>query len=360
MNQKLFSPYRLGTLELQNRIVMAPMTRNRAIGNLPNELMALYYQQRAGAGLIITEGTAPSPNALGYANIPGIFSDAQVKGWRKITSAVHAAGGKIMVQLMHTGRMGYPQNLPAGAEIIGASAIAAQGKAIKNTQRANGYIVPREMTNADIVNTRQEFVQAARNAIEAGFDGVELHGANEHLIEQFLSPNSNRRTDQYGGCVENRCRFALGIVAAVGEAIGFDKVGIRLSPYGMNSWTSPQETDSTYEYLIRELNNLDILYIHFADHSAMGGNWVPPHTKVMIRKLFQGNIIHTGGFDLASAQSAIEVGLADLIGFGRLFISNPDLAERMKNGWEINYDWDPTTFYSPVINGYADYPSYQM
>lgn len=359
MPKLLFEPYLLGNIVLKNRIVMAPMTRNRSIGNLPNKLVAEYYEQRAGAGLIITEGTAPSPNGLGYANIPGIFNEEQVEAWKKTTNAVHDKGGRIFVQLMHTGRMGYPQNLPEGAELLGPSAIAAMGKVMKNTQRTNNYHTPREMTIDDIAFTIQEFVQAGVNAINAGFDGVELHGANEHLIEQFLSPGSNQRVDEYGGSYVNRCRFALELAEAVGNAIGFDKVGIRLSPYGVNNEIPVDEMDATYGYLTKRLNQLGLVYIHHVDHSAMGGNEVPDHLKQLIRENFKNAIILTGGFDHNKAEATLQSGLADLIAFGRPYISNPDLAERMKKGWPINGEIDIATLYTSEAKGYTDYKTFQ-
>lgn len=360
MNDLLLSTYQMGSIKLQNRIVMLPMTRNRAIGNTPNEIMAEYYGQRASAGLIITEGTAPSPNALGYANIPGIFTKEQVEKWKLTTDTVHKKGGKIVVQLMHTGRMGNPKNLPKGAELIAPSALPAIGKAIKNTQRTNEYHTPREMNLEDILNVQMEFVNASKNAIEAGFDGVELHGANEHIIEQFLSPISNHRMDDYGGSFEKRCRFVLETIQNVGAEIGFDKVGIRLSPFGANSWENDNEnTFATYNYLSTELNKFRLAYLHHVDHTAIGGNAVPIEIKQKIRENFKNTILISGGFNPQSAQETIENNLADLVGFGRPFIGNPDLVERIKNNWEINTNLDTTTFYSSEAKGYTDYPTFK-
>ena len=217
---KLFAPHKVGAIVVKNRMVMAPMTRCRAIGNIPNALMAKYYSQRSGAGLIITEGTSPSSNGLGYARIPGIFSDEQVDGWKKVTSAVHQAGGKIVVQLMHTGRISHPLNMSEGASIIAPSAVKAAGQMWTDAKQLQDFPAPKEMTADDLVRTKVEFVSAAKNAIQAGFDGVELHSANGYLLEQFLSPVSNIRKDNYGGTVENRCRFVLEVVSAVAEAIG--------------------------------------------------------------------------------------------------------------------------------------------
>ncbi len=337
---------------------MAPMTRSRAIGNVPNALMATYYAQRAGAGLIITEGTAPCINALGYANIPGLYSKEQVAGWKLTTGLVHERGSKIFAQLMHTGRMGYLKNMPAGAEILGPSPITAGGRAVKNTQRSTDYHLPRAMNHLDIVQAKSEFVSAAINAIEAGFDGVELHGANEHLIEQFLSAGSNLRQDEYGGTAENRCRFALEVAASVGEAIGFERVGIRLSPYGANNDMEPLEMNHTYDFLTKGLNAMGIAYIHHVDHSAMGGNTVPDAMKQMVRNNFKGAVILTGGFDRTTAEEVLQAGLADLIGFGRPYIGNPDLAERMQRNLQLNQELDVSTFYSAGPEGYTDYPGF--
>src|ERR1700744_518076 len=208
-NYKLYSPAKIGAIELKNHIVMSPMTRSRAIGNIPNELMAEYYGQRAGAGLIVTEGTSPSPNGLGYARIPGIFSDAQVQGWKKVTKAVHDKGSKIFVQLMHTGRISHPLNLPEGAQVLAPSAVKPAGQMWTDTQQMQDHPEPKAMTTEELEQAKAEFAQAAKNAVEAGFDGIELHSANGYLLEQFLSPISNVRTDEYGGSIENRTRFVI-------------------------------------------------------------------------------------------------------------------------------------------------------
>src|ERR1700744_1217444 len=208
-NYKLYSPAKIGAIELKNRMVMSPMTRCRAIGNTPNDLMAEYYGQRAGAGLIITEGTSPSPNGLGYARIPGIFSKAQVEGWKKVTSAVHAKGGKIFVQIMHTGRISHPLNLPEGAEVLAPSAVKPAGQMWTDAAQMQDFPTPKAMTAEELESTKAEFIAAAKNAVEAGFDGIELHSANGYLLEQFLSPISNVRTDEYGGSIENRTRFVI-------------------------------------------------------------------------------------------------------------------------------------------------------
>lgn len=357
---KLFTPEKVGSIEAKNRVVMAPMTRCRAIGNVPNELMAEYYQQRSGAGLIITEGTSPSPNGLGYARIPGIFNKQQIEAWKKITTAVHQDGGKIVVQLMHSGRISHIQNMPEGAEILAPSAVKAAGQMWTDAAAMQDFPVPKAMTSEDLVSTKAEFVSAAKNAIEAGFDGVELHSANGYLLEQFLSPISNVRIDNYGGSIENRCRFVLEVVAAVAEAIGKDKTAIRLSPYGVASdMPHYPEIDATYNYLSEQLNKLDIAYIHQVDHSAMGAPEVPVELKKLIRKNFRNTIILSGGYEVKRAEADIQSGLGDLIAFGRPFINNPDLTERMRNNWPLSETLNMDQFYTADEKGYTDYPDYK-
>ena len=247
---KIFTSVKVGSVKVKNRFVMSPMTRSRAIGNIPNDLMVQYYKQRAGAGLIITEGTSPSPNGLGYARIPGIYSLKQVEGWQKITSAVHKEGGKIFIQLMHTGRISHSLNMPSWAQIIAPSAIKAKGQMWTDSKKMQDYPVPKAMTNEDIEHTKKEYMDAAKNAIDAGFDGVELHGANGYLLEQFLSPATNIRKDIYGGGYENRCLFVIEVATIVADAIGKGKTGIRLSPYGIGGdMTDYPEIEVTYKYL---------------------------------------------------------------------------------------------------------------
>ena len=358
--QKLFTPIQVGSMKLENRIAMAPMTRCRAIANIPNDLMKEYYEQRSGAGLIITEGVSPSPNGLGYARIPGIFSQAQVEGWKKVTSEVHAHGGKIVVQLMHSGRISHILNMPAGAQVLAPSAVKAAGQMYTDSNQMQDFPIPKAMTAEELVLTKAEYVTASKNAIAAGFDGVELHGANGYLLEQFLSPISNIRTDNYGGSIENRCRFVLETAAAVAEAIGKDKTGIRLSPYGVASdMPHYPEMDATYKYLSEQLNKLDIAYIHIVDHSAMGAPAVPVEIKQEIRKNFKNTIILCGGFDSDKAEAALGSSLCDIVGFGRPFINNPDLVNRMKNNYPLSTDLKMDLFYSNDEKGYSDYPTYK-
>jgi N-ethylmaleimide reductase len=355
--RQLFAPVQIGPHRLQNRIVMAPLTRSRAIGNVPNALMAEYYGQRASAGLIITEGTSPSPNGLGYPRIPGIFSQAQIAGWSRITEAVHAGGARIFVQLMHTGRVTHPLNLPEGAHMMAPSAVAAAGEMYTDAEGMKPHPVPAEMTHRDIAATKDEFVQAAKNALAAGFDGVELHSANGYLLEQFIRPNSNIRTDEYGGPIENRARFVLEVAAATADAIGRDRVGIRLSPFGIfNDMPQYDAMEADYAYLTGKLDEIGLLYLHIVDHSAMGAPEVPDSMKQTMRRLFRGTLILSGGYDAARAQGDIDAGKGDLVAVGRDFLANPDLPARWRSGSALNKpDFD--TFYTPGPKGYTDYPA---
>lgn len=353
----LYSQTTLGPLTLQNRLVMSPMTRNRATDNIPNDLMLRYYAERASAGLIITEGTSPSPNGLGYARIPGIFSAAQVAGWKRITDAVHAKGAKMFIQFMHCGRIGHALNLPAGARLLAPSAVAAAGEMYTDAQGMQPNGTPQAMTEADIKDTIGEFVQAAKNAMAAGFDGVELHGANGYLLEQFIRPNSNQRTDRYGGSIENRARFVLEVVEAVIKAIGKEKVGIRLSPFGVfNDMPLYDAMEADYTYLAQQLNARSLVYIHLVDHSAMGAPPVPASMKATFRSLFKGTLILSGGYDAARAESDLAAGKCDLVAVARPFLANPDLVTRWKTGAPVNAP-DMSTFYTPGPKGYIDYPA---
>jgi N-ethylmaleimide reductase len=354
----LFEPLTAASIQLANRAIMAPMTRSRAVdANTPNALMAEYYAQRASAGLIVTEGTSPSPNGLGYARIPGLFNDAHVGGWKAVTDAVHAKGGKIFVQLMHTGRVTHVANLPAGAEVLGPTGQACPGEMYTDSQGMQAHSTPRAMTAADIAHAIDEYAKSAQLAIEAGFDGVELHAANGYLIEQFLNANVNRRTDAYGGGIEGRNRFALEVAAATAAAIGAHRVGIRLSPCGVfNSTGAFPDLDAQYLALARELSKLGLQYLHLLDHSALGAPPVPADLKSRLREAFRGLFILAGGFDRASAETALSAGQADLIAFARPFLANPDLVERMRTNAALNTA-DMATFYTPGPTGYTDYPA---
>ena len=358
-NNILFESYNLNGISLKNRAVMAPMTRSRATSeHVPTELMAEYYGQRSGAGLIITEGTSPSPNGSGYARIPGIYSDEQTEAWKSITNAAHQGGAKIFLQIMHTGRVSHPLNMEEGAEVLSASATAAENTQMYTDQEGMQPLpLPKEMTQEDIDHVIGEYVTAAKNAVEAGFDGVELHGANGYLIEQFINPSCNQRQDKYGGSAENRARFVLEVAAKVIDAIGSEKVGIRLSPHGAFNDINPFENEEeTFVYLAKELKALGITYIHLVDHSAMGTPAVPVELKTTIRDAFGGTIIISGGYDYESAQKDLAEGLGHLVAFGRPFLANPDLLERFQQGAELNApNFD--TFYTPGEAGYTDYPT---
>jgi N-ethylmaleimide reductase len=356
MKADLFTPFSFGKLTLQNRVVMAPMTRSRAPQNLPNDLMAHYYGQRSSAGLIITEGTSPSPNGLGYARIPGLFSEEQAQGWKKVTEAAHAGGAKIFVQLMHTGRVSHPANLPSGAKLLAPSALTAPGQMWTDAEGMKDHPVPTMMIDAEIQSTIQEFAKSARLAIDAGFDGVEIHAANGYLIDQFLNTASNQRIDQWGGSIQNRARFALEVTRAVVHAIGADRTGIRLSPYGVFNGMQPDpEMDALYTFLAQELQSLHLGYVHIVDHSAMGAPPVSADLKAKIRTTFKGVYILSGGYDLDRATVDLTEGRGDLVAFGRPFISNPNLVKKLKNR-ETLATPDMNTFYTPGEQGYTDYP----
>lgn len=355
---ELLEPLTLGDIELKNRFVMAPLTRSRATGNVPNDLMARYYGERAGAGLIVTEGTSPSPNGLGYPRIPGIFDEDQVDGWQKVTDAVHAEGGRIFIQLMHTGRVTHRGNLPEGAEAVAPSAVALEDtKMWVDGEGELSIPAPKAMTADEVLEAIEEYVDAARNAIAAGFDGVELHGANGYLIEQFIHPGTNRRDDDWGGSVANRIRFPLEVAKAVADAIGNERLGIRISPYGVfNEMPNYDEIDETYEALVKGLNEIGLAYIHVVDHSPMGAPDVPRALQDRMRELFDGAYILSGGYDFDEANTDLEAERGDLVAFGRPFLANPDLVERFRRGADLN-ESRPATFYTPGEEGYTDYPT---
>lgn len=353
MTDLLHSPYKLGRIELKNRVVMAPMTRCRAAADhVPTDIMATYYGLRATAGLIVTEGTSPSLEGLGYARIPGLCNAAHVTAWQKVTDAVHAKGGRIFVQLMHTGRASHPLNMPSGARMIAPSAIALSQTIWTDQQAMQPYPVPEAMTEQDIERTIGDYVNSAALAIAAGFDGVELHGANGYLIDQFLNTASNQRTDRWGGSVENRARFAIEIAGRVAARIGADRTGIRVSPYGaFNDQKPDADMDALYAYLATELGKLGLVYIHVVDHSPMGAPPVPASVKKAIRANFKGAYILSGGYDTAKANKDLAAGLGELVAFGRPFLANPDLVERLRTGAELAQP-DPATFYTPGEAGY--------
>jgi N-ethylmaleimide reductase len=350
------SQFKLGDLTLKNRVVMAPMTRCRADGHVPNALMAEYYAQRAGAGLQVTEGTSPSPNGLGYARIPGCYSVEQVRGWRLTTDAVHALGGRIFVQLMHTGRVSHPFNMPDGARVLAPSAVALEGEMWTDQAQNQSYPVPNPMTRDDIRQTVAEYAQSAQCAMDAGFDGVELHGANGYLIEQFLNPASNQRQDDYGGSWEHRLRFATEVAEATVARIGGARVGIRLSPYGAFNGMSVSYDgiEDMYAALATRLRDLGLAYLHIVDHSSMGAPTVPKSLKQTLRELFGNAVILSGGYDAERAERDLVEGRADLVAFGRPFMANPNLAEKLQRGAGLVQP-DMATAYTPGPKGYTDY-----
>lgn len=357
---QLFSPFTLGDLTLPNRIVMAPMTRCRATSDhTPTDIMATYYAERASGGLLITEGIAPDANGCGYARIPGLWSDAQVAAWMPITAAVHDAGGRIFAQLMHTGRVSHPDNMPEGSEMIAPSDSTLETQMW--TDQAMGMVdhpPARGMTAEDIETTIEGFVTATRNAIAAGFDGVELHGANGYLIEQFIAPNVNQRDDDWGGDIAGRGRFALEVARRCADAVGASKVGIRLSPFGVYNgielWDSIHDD---YAWLCEQLGALGLAYVHVVDHSDQGAPEVPWATKGAMKDAFGGAFVLSGGYtDAARAEADLAEGRGDLVAYGKAFLANPDLPARLKTGAELNA-FDANTFFTPGEAGYTDYPT---
>ncbi|MFI9830417.1 alkene reductase [Streptomyces sp. NPDC051913] len=347
-----FDPVDLAGTPLANRIAMAPMTRSRAgAGGLPTELTAEYYAQRASAGLIVTEGIQPSLVGQGYPDTPGLHSAEQVAAWRTVTDAVHAAGGRIFAQLMHTGRIGHPVLLPDGLTPVGASPVAADGQVFTH-EGPKRYVVPRELTGDEIRATVDDFVTAARNAIEAGFDGVELHGANGYLIHQFLAPGSNHRTDEWGGSVENRIRLAVEIARAVTAAVGADRTGLRLSPGNPLNDIHEPDPEPTYTALVAALEPLDLAYLHIMEVGEIRD------LTLALRKLFGGVLVLSPASEGPTGPDAltlVEEGVADLVAYGQLFLANPDLPSRLRTGGPFNAP-DRTTFYGGGAKGYTDYP----
>ena len=352
----LFSEYRLSDTTLKNRLVMAPMTRCRSNDNIPGDLVARYYAQRAEAGLIISEGVSPSPNGLGYARIPGVFSEAQVAAWRRVATAVHDADGRVFVQLMHTGRVGHPLNLPPGARLLGPSAVAAPDAMYTDAEGMQPMPVPDAMSEDDIETAIGEYVAASRNAVAAGCDGVELHGANGYLIDQFLNTASNKRDDRFGGDILGRCRFALMVAEKTVAAIGKGRVGMRLSPAGgFNGMATDTDARELYPYLAGQLSDIGLAYLHLVDHSAMGAPTPDPAVVEGIRANFEGALILSGGYDGERAEAALAAGRCELVAFGRPFIANPRLPSKLQSGAPLMSP-NPETFYTAGEKGYTDYP----
>lgn len=354
---KLLEPFSSPALSLKNRVVMAPMTRNRASADhVPTPLMADYYGQRAGAGLIITEGTSPSPNGLGYARIPGLFNDEHVKAWRPVTEAARRHGARIFVQIMHTGRVSHSDNLPEGAAVVGPTSTTLAGQMHTDSHGMQAHTTPRAMTEDDIEHAIVEHVASARLALDAGFDGLELHAANGYLLEQFLNANVNTRDDRWGGSAGHRNRLTLEITRRVAEAVGAHRVGIRLSPFGTFNGTGAFDgVEAQYTELAQALATLKIGYLHLVDLSSMGAPGVPAAFKAQLRQAFGGTLILNGGFARDSAEQAIAEGRGELVAFGRPWLANPDLAERLRRDLPLNPP-DFSTFYTPGPKGYTDYP----
>lgn len=352
MSSSLFSPVRLGDLELANRVVMAPMTRDRAgAGDVPTDLMADYYRQRAGAGLIVTEGAQPSPVGKGYWRTPGIHSAAQVDGWRKVADAVHAEGGKVVVQLMHCGRVVVPANRGFEAEVVAPSAIPCPDKVPGPDGVPASCAMPRAIAAAEIPALVEEYAQAARNARAAGLDGVELHCASGYLINQFLNPVSNRREDAYGGPVENRIRFPVEVLKAMAEAIGPGRVGFRIAPGNGYNGMDTSDPAATFAPFVKAADALGLAYVHVID---MGLGDLD--SLAMVRANWRGAIITNNMLTAETAQAALDAGRADAASFGRPFIANPDLVARMQAGAPLAKP-DYTLLYTGEDKGYTDYPA---
>jgi N-ethylmaleimide reductase len=350
----LLAPYTKGPLKLKNHLVMAPMTRSRAINNIPNALMAEYYAQRTGAGLIITEGTSPSPEGLGYARIPGIHTKAQVEGWKLATTGVKAGDSTFFLQLMHTGRIGHTDNLPDKKQLVAPSAIRATGQIWTDKSGMRDFSEPIALTTEGVKAVIADHVKAAKNAVEAGFDGIELHAANGYLIEQFLNPSVNTRTDEYGGSIENRTKLAIEMATQIANAIGAEKIGIRFSPFNTFGDQPPYpdaEVQETYRYLAQEMDRIGIAYVHVAVTPQ-----IPDATKKAIRQAFNGTIIQCNAMTPETAEAALNGEFADLVAFGKPFLANPDLDRRIATNQPLNTA-DTTTFYTADAKGYTDYPT---
>jgi N-ethylmaleimide reductase len=363
---RLFSPIKIGHLDLPNRIVMAPLTRSRAgAGHVPTAMMVDYYRQRATAGLIITEATQISQQGQGYAWTPGIYTDDQIAGWRHVADAVHAAGGHMFLQLWHVGRVSHPSFQPQGALPVAPSAMPVPGKTFIVDEHGEGawadVPVPQELTPGGIRAIVADYAQAAANAIAAGMDGVEIHAANGYLIDQFINTNSNHRTDTYGGSIENRARLLLEVVDAVTQAVGAERTGARLTPMGRFMGMGDATPFDTFAAIAEALNLRKIAYLHVVEPAILGiekdveSNPLWDGIMALIRALFKGPLILAGGYGRASAETALENGRGDLIAFGKLFIANPDLPRRLLLDTALN-EADPATFFGGAAKGYIDYP----
>ena len=356
MTTDLFSPVRLGDIELPNRIVMAPLTRNRAgPGNVPQAVNATYYVQRASAGLIISEATPISPQGVGYPNTPGIYTPAQIDGWKAVVDAVHARGGHMFLQLWHVGRISHPSLQPAQALPVAPSAVKPDGDAF-TYEGLQPFVTPRALEATEIPGIVADYRQAALNAMQAGFDGVEIHAANGYLIDQFLRNGSNRRDDDYGGSIENRCRFLLQVTEAVTAAVGARRTGIRLSPVNPFNSMSDSDPQPLFNAVVEALNRFGLAYLHVVEGAIHSDSPLPPFDVQAMRRRFQGLYMANGGYTRERALLAVSSGAADLVSFGELFIANPDLPERLQANATLNAP-DPATYYGGGEKGYTDYPA---
>lgn len=359
--QPVLEPINLGDLTLSNRVIMAPMTRSRASNpeNKPTEIHVTYYAQRASAGLIITEGAQISKKAVGYINTPGIYSKEQVEAWKQVTHAVHDKGGKIFIQLWHVGRISHPDfhngELPLAPSAINPQAKSFTPKGFKET------VTPKEMSLEEIKQTIEDFKQAGKNAMEAGFDGVEIHSSNGYLLHQFFSRTSNVRVDEYGGSVENRAKILFEVIDAIKSYVPENRIGVRLNPslHGVFGMTMDEETIPTFDYIIDRLNTYDLAYLHLSEPftDVSGLPFAETDIAGRYRPMYQGTLIMNSGFDQEKANSYIIEGQADAVAFGKPFISNPDLVDRFQEGVPLA-EWDQDTFYTPGEKGYTDYPTF--
>jgi N-ethylmaleimide reductase len=361
--EMMFTPVKLGAIELKNRLVMAPLTRMRAIaGEVPSPLAKTYYSQRAGAGLIITEATQISPIAQGYPATPAIYSAEQTAAWKEIVEAVHAKGGKIVAQLWHVGRISHSSLHPEQGLPEAPSAIAPAGQTYGADWKLHDYETPKAMTAEDIARLLKDFELAAANAKAAGFDGVEIHSANGYLLDQFLQDKTNQRTDRYGGSIENRMRLLGEVIESVTKVYPSDRIGVRLSPYGTFNDMGDSNPIALFNAVIQKLNAYHLSYVHMIEprSTTAGGNdqvlTDAPITSEIFRAAYQGKFISAGGYDQAMGEAVLEAGLADAVAYGRLYISNPDLAERFKQGAALN-PYNRATFYGGEEVGYTDYPA---
>ncbi|WP_437674102.1 alkene reductase [Sorangium sp. So ce131] len=352
----LFSPFALGSLALPNRVVMAPLTRCRAgEGNVPTELNALYYEQRASAGFIVSEATQVSPEGVGYLRTPGIHTDEQVEGWRLVTGAIHRAGGRIFLQLWHVGRASHVSFQPGRQAPIAPSALAIRNAHAHTPEGTQPYSTPRALEAREIPGIVGQFAEGARRAKAAGFDGVEIHGANGYLIDQFLRDGANRRTDAYGGSVQNRSRFLLEVVEAVTGVFGADRVGLRVSPTSPYNDMSDSNPVELFGHVAAEVSARKLVYLHVVEPLAAGAQGAAARVTPALRERFRGALIANGGYTLEAAEQALRAGAADLVSFGAPFLANPDLPERLARRAPLNPP-DVATFYSEGPRGYTDYP----